>query len=78
MTLISLNRRLEDTHEKLNTALHDAEQRAREAVRLTELMDVLQSCQTVEEAYDVTGSTLPNILRFSLGPFVSPVHPAIL
>jgi len=59
VTLISLNRRLEETHEKLNIALQQAEQRAREAVRLTELMDVLQSCQTVEEAYNVTGSTLP-------------------
>jgi diguanylate cyclase (GGDEF)-like protein len=67
VTLISLNRRLEETHEKLNIALQQAEQRAREAVRLTELMDVLQSCQTVEEAYSVTGSTLPNILSCKSG-----------
>jgi diguanylate cyclase (GGDEF)-like protein len=67
VTLISLNRRLEETHEKLNVALQQAEQRAREAVRLTELMDVLQSCQTVEEAYSVTGNTLPNILACQSG-----------
>ena len=67
VTLISLNRRLEETHEKLNVALQQAEQRAREAVRLTELMDVLQSCQTVEEAYSVTGNTLPNILACRSG-----------
>jgi diguanylate cyclase (GGDEF)-like protein len=65
--LISLNRRLEETHEKLNTALQQAEQRTREAVRLTELMDVLQSCQTVEEAYRITGDTLPNILSCPSG-----------
>jgi diguanylate cyclase (GGDEF)-like protein len=67
VTLISLNRRLEETHEKLNVALRQAEQRAREAVRLTELMDVLQSCQTVEEAYGVTGNSLPHILSAPSG-----------
>src|SRR5580692_4566202 len=59
VVLISLNRRLEETHQKLNAALQEAEQRTREAIRLTELMDVLQSCQTVDEAYNVTGNTLP-------------------
>ena len=66
LALISVNKRLEDTHQQLNISLHRAEQRAQEAVRLTELMDVLQSCQSVEEGYDITGTTIPGIL--SSGP----------
>ncbi|HEV7967238.1 MAG TPA: diguanylate cyclase [Candidatus Acidoferrales bacterium] len=67
VVLISLNRRLEETHQKLNAALQEAEQRTREAVRLTELMDVLQSCHTVEEAYKITGDTLPDVLPAQSG-----------
>jgi diguanylate cyclase (GGDEF)-like protein len=67
VALISVNRRLEETHQQLNTALQQAKQRAREAVRLTELMDVLQSCQTVNEGYEVTGTTMPNILPSRAG-----------
>jgi len=62
LALISVNRRLEETHEKLNASLRSAEQRTREATRLTELMDALQSCQTVDEGYSISGNTLPHIL----------------
>ncbi|MGB9069901.1 MAG: diguanylate cyclase [Candidatus Acidiferrales bacterium] len=65
--LISLNKRLEEAHEKLNASLRVAEQRTREAVRLTELMDALQSCQTVEEGYSIAGTTLPHILSTQSG-----------
>ncbi len=67
LALISLNRRLEETHEKLNASLRAAERRTREATRLTELMDALQSCQTVEEGYSISGTTLPHILNTRSG-----------
>jgi diguanylate cyclase (GGDEF)-like protein len=67
LALISVNKRLEETHQQLNASLHRAEQRAQEAVRLTELMDVLQSCQSVEEGYDITGTTMPGILSSDSG-----------
>ena len=67
LTLISVNKRLEETHEKLNASLRAAEQRTREATRLTELMDALQSCQTVEEGYSISGNTLPHILATQAG-----------
>jgi len=67
LTLIALNKRLEDTHKQLHTALEQSEQRAREAVRLTQLMDVLQSCQNLQEGYAVVGTTLPGILPSRAG-----------
>ena len=67
VALISLNQRLEEAYEKLNIALRETEQRAREASKLTELVDVLQSCQTTAEAYDIARTSLPKILSFSSG-----------
>jgi diguanylate cyclase (GGDEF)-like protein len=67
LALISVNKRLEETHEKLNDSLRAAEQRTKEATRLTELMDALQSCQTVEEGYEISGNTLPHILATQAG-----------
>jgi diguanylate cyclase (GGDEF)-like protein/PAS domain S-box-containing protein len=58
---------LRAAHQKLHVALRESEQRAKEASRLTELVDVLQSCQTVEEAYKIAGSTLPRILTSHSG-----------
>jgi diguanylate cyclase (GGDEF)-like protein/PAS domain S-box-containing protein len=58
---------LREAHLKLNTALRESEQQARDAVKLTELIDILQSCQTIEEAYKITGSTLPRILSCQSG-----------
>jgi len=56
---------LAETHEKLNAALRKAEEQAHDSTRLTELVDILQSCQTVEEAYAIAASVLP-------GTFSSP------
>ena len=58
---------LREAHEKLNIALRKSEQHALDAAKLTELVDILQSCQTVEEAYKITGSTLPRILSSQSG-----------
>ncbi|MGH9691315.1 MAG: sensor domain-containing diguanylate cyclase [Candidatus Acidiferrales bacterium] len=60
-------RMLRDARDKLNTALRESEQHAGDAVKLTELVDILQSCQTVEEAYKITGNTLPMILSSKSG-----------
>ncbi|HLV96301.1 MAG TPA: diguanylate cyclase [Candidatus Acidoferrales bacterium] len=48
--------------ESLHFALAAAEQQARDAARLTELLDILQSCQTTEEAYKIIGDSLPAAL----------------
>jgi diguanylate cyclase (GGDEF)-like protein/PAS domain S-box-containing protein len=60
-------RALREAHEKLHLALQESERHARDAVKLTELVDILQSCQTVEEAYKITGNTLPRILSSQSG-----------
>jgi diguanylate cyclase (GGDEF)-like protein len=58
---------LEEAHQQLNTALAEAGQRAQEAARLTELLDILQSCQTAEEAYKITEGALPAALSARSG-----------
>jgi len=49
---------LAEAHEKLNAALRKAEEQAHDSTKLTELVDILQSCQTVEEAYAIAASVL--------------------
>jgi diguanylate cyclase (GGDEF)-like protein/PAS domain S-box-containing protein len=58
---------LRAAHQKLHVALRESEQRAKEAGKLTELVDVLQSCQSVDEAYKIAGSALPRILTSNSG-----------
>ena len=58
---------LEEANAKLRLALGEAEEEAREAVKLTELVDILQSCQTAEEAYQIIRSTLPMTLSSPAG-----------
>ena len=58
---------LRAAHQKLHVALRESEQRAKEASKLTELVDILQSCQSVEEAYKIAGSALPRILTSASG-----------
>ncbi len=53
---------LEEATAKLRIALAESEEQAREAIKLTELVDILQSCQTAEEAYRIIGNTLPTTL----------------
>jgi diguanylate cyclase (GGDEF)-like protein len=67
VALISLNQRLEEASGRLNTALREAEQHTWEASKLTELVDILQSCQSVEEAYNIVKDILPSILPSKSG-----------
>ena len=53
--------------EKLHVALTAAEQQARYTAKLTELLDILQSCQTTEEAYRITEGSLPTVLSARSG-----------
>jgi diguanylate cyclase (GGDEF)-like protein/PAS domain S-box-containing protein len=50
---------LADANQRLNVALRKAEEQAHDSARLTELIDVLQSCQTVDEAYSIATGVLP-------------------
>jgi diguanylate cyclase (GGDEF)-like protein/PAS domain S-box-containing protein len=53
---------LAEAHEQLNAALREAEGQAHDSAKLTELVDILQSCQTVEEAYSIAENVLPATL----------------
>ena len=58
---------LQEAHTRLKIALEESEEHAREAVKLTELVDVLQSCETLEEACRIAGDTLPATLPSTSG-----------
>ena len=58
---------LEEANAKLRIALAESEEQAQEAIKLTELVDILQSCQTAEEAYGIIASALPTILSSPSG-----------
>jgi diguanylate cyclase (GGDEF)-like protein/PAS domain S-box-containing protein len=58
---------LEEATAKLRIALAESEEQAREAIKLTELVDILQSCQTAEEAYRIVASALPTTLSSPSG-----------
>jgi diguanylate cyclase (GGDEF)-like protein/PAS domain S-box-containing protein len=58
---------LEEATAKLRIALAESEEQAREAIKLTELVDILQSCQTAEEAYQIIERTLPATLSSPAG-----------
>jgi len=58
---------LRAAHEKLRQALSEETSHAKQAEKLTELVDILQSCQTVEEAYRIAGKAVPNIIPCSAG-----------
>jgi len=45
-------------HEQLAVALKEVEERTRERAMLTELVDMLESCPSLEEAYAVSGTML--------------------
>jgi diguanylate cyclase (GGDEF)-like protein len=49
------------SEDKLNVAVQEAEARARESSALSNLGDLLQSCQTAEEACRVSAGVLPTI-----------------
>ena len=50
---------LEEAHYRINVALAEAQQRTREHAKLAELLDILQCCQTTEEACRVAEGALP-------------------
>jgi len=58
---------LEEANSRLRLALGEAEEEARDAIKLTEMVDILQSCQTAEEAYQIIGKTLPTTLSSPSG-----------
>ena len=47
-----------EAHEKLAATLRRAEAQAKDTALLTELIDIVQACPTVDEAYAVTGTML--------------------
>jgi diguanylate cyclase (GGDEF)-like protein/PAS domain S-box-containing protein len=53
--------------DKLHAALAAMENQALSAAKLTDLLDILQSCQTAEEAYKVIGDSLPTTLSARSG-----------
>jgi PAS domain S-box-containing protein len=58
---------LEEANAKLRIALAESEEQARDAIKLRELIDILQSCQTAEEAYRLVASALPTTLSSPSG-----------
>ncbi len=50
-------------HDQLNAALRESEARARENTELSNLGDLFQSCQSVEEACKISASALPRLLE---------------
>lgn len=58
-----------EVHSKLKIALGERERQVQEAVKLTELVDILQSCQTAEEASKIIGNILPTMLCSRSGAF---------
>lgn len=52
---------LRQTHHQLVQRVHDLEQRGREATLLNEMGDLLLSCQTVDEAYDVVAQAAAHL-----------------
>lgn len=60
-------RALEEARHELRRALEESKRLVAEAARLTELVDVLQSCQTLEEAYSVIEDALRRTLASRSG-----------
>ena len=58
---------LREAHEQLNAALREAERQGNDSARLAELIDILLSCQTLEEAYRIAANILPAILSSRSG-----------
>ncbi len=58
---------LEEANAMLRIALGESEEQTREAIKLTELVDILQSCETDEEAYGIIENSLPTTLSSTSG-----------
>jgi diguanylate cyclase (GGDEF)-like protein/PAS domain S-box-containing protein len=59
--------KLQRAHAELNVALAELEEKGRESRKLSEFVDILQSCNTVEEAYKITGAALRSIFEDNSG-----------
>ncbi len=58
---------LQRSNEVLLKSVTELEQRTREIVKLGDMGDLLQSCQSVEEAYKVLGQKVPEIITVDAG-----------
>lgn len=58
---------LRRAHEGLNRALADSEQRNVETERLTEMLDMIQCCRSVEQAYEIASDQLGAIFAPAAG-----------
>ena len=56
-----------EVHERLNAALDLSRLQAEDAAQLTELVDILQSCPTLAEAYQVAEGALQKLLPCRCG-----------
>jgi diguanylate cyclase (GGDEF)-like protein len=56
-----------EADEKLTAALHDSEANARQSAELSNLADLFQFCQTVEEACKMSEKTLPPLFEAQAG-----------
>jgi len=58
---------LQRSNEVLLRSVRELEQRTQEITRLSEMVDLLQSCQSVDEAYSVIGRSVPQVLSAAPG-----------
>jgi diguanylate cyclase (GGDEF)-like protein/PAS domain S-box-containing protein len=58
---------IQDVHEQLDRAMQQTARLSVESTRLNDVIDILQSCQSLDEAYRIIGDTLPSILAASAG-----------
>jgi PAS domain S-box-containing protein len=56
-----------NAHDRLNVALEKLKEQTQDAVKLAELVDILQSCQNAEEAYKITQVVLQGVLHSTVG-----------
>jgi len=71
--------RLQGVHDRLNSALHESEARARENVELSKLGDLLQCCDSVEQACNIGAPALAPLFASRPGALsiVSPSKDAV-
>jgi len=58
---------IQEVHQQLDRAMQESERLSVESARLNNVVDILQSCQSLDEAYRIIGDTLPSILAASAG-----------
>jgi diguanylate cyclase (GGDEF)-like protein/PAS domain S-box-containing protein len=58
---------LREAHQRLNGALGELKKQAQDTAKLSELVDILQSCQNAEEAYKITENVLQTTLCSTAG-----------